>query len=295
MKVSVLGLGTMGKTVAHRLLERGHQVTVWNRTPGREGDLARHGARVAESISDAVTDAEVVLTLLTADEAVREVCVGDGGVREWLARGAALVEMSSVHPRTSRELAAAIGEERFADAPVLAGPATITSGEALCVVGGSASLVSSLRPLFDDLSSRCIRAGAAGAGTTVKLVFNLLFLQELVALSEAVALAQAAGLDQELVGELFRTSPMVPVGLQNRLADVLAGDHGGWFPIPLARKDIRLAIELGRDSGLDLQLAAATDMVYRRAEQLGHVDKDVAAVVEAVRSPGRRGRRDTLS
>ena len=131
MKVSVLGLGTVGRAVAERLLNRGHAVTVWNRTPGREGDLAGRGARVAVSIADAVTDAEAVLTLLTADDAVREVCLGDGGVRESLAPKAALVDMSSVHPRTSRELAATVGEDRFADAPILAGPATITSGEAL--------------------------------------------------------------------------------------------------------------------------------------------------------------------
>ncbi len=85
MKVSILGLGTMGQAVAGRLLDRGHPVTVWNRTPGREGDLPGRDARVAGSIADAVTGAEVVLTLLTADEAVREVCLGDGGVRESLA------------------------------------------------------------------------------------------------------------------------------------------------------------------------------------------------------------------
>jgi len=217
------------------------------------------------------------------------VCLGDGGVRESLAPKAALVDMSSVHPRTSRELAATVGEDRFADAPILAGPATITSGEALLVVGGPESLVARLRPLFDDLSARCVHGGPAGAGTTVKLVFNLLFLEELLALSEAVALAQAAGLDEAPVTELFHASAMVPVGLQNRLADVLGGDHRGWFPIPLARKDIRLAVELGRETGLDLQLAATTDLVYRQAEQLGHPDNDVAAVVEAVRSAQRRG------
>jgi 3-hydroxyisobutyrate dehydrogenase-like beta-hydroxyacid dehydrogenase len=123
----------------------------------------------------------------------------------------------------------------------------------------------------------------------VKLVFNLLFLQELLALAEAVALAQAAGLDEALVAELFSTSAMVPTGLQNRVNDLIGGDHAGWFPVPLARKDIRLAIELARESGLSLQLATTTARVYGDAERLGHTDHDVAAVVEAVRSAAAGG------
>jgi 3-hydroxyisobutyrate dehydrogenase-like beta-hydroxyacid dehydrogenase len=290
MRVSVLGLGTMGQAVAGRLLARGHTVTVWNRTPGRQHPLADHGARVAGSVADAVAGAEVVLTLLTADDAVREVCLGDGGVRESLAADAVLVDMSSVHPGTSHEVAAAVGEDRFADAPILAGPATVTSGEAMLVVGGTESVVARLRPLLGDLSARCIHGGPVGAGTTVKLVFNLLFLQELLALSEAVALAEAAGLDAPLISELFRTSAMVPAGLLNRLDDVLGGEHHGWFPIPLARKDLRLAIQLGRESGLDLRLAVATDRVYQLAGDLARPDDDVAAVVEAVRSTRPSGR-----
>jgi 3-hydroxyisobutyrate dehydrogenase-like beta-hydroxyacid dehydrogenase len=280
----------MGQAVAGRLLARGHTVTVWNRTPGRQHHLADHGARAAGSVADAVAGAEVVLTLLTADDAVREVCLGDGGVRESLAADAVLVDMSSVHPLTSREVAAAVGEDRFADAPILAGPATVTSGEALLVVGGTESVVARLRPLLGDLSARCIHGGPVGAGTTVKLVFNLLFLQELLALSEAVALAEAAGLDAPLISELFRTSAMVPAGLLNRLDDVLGGEHHGWFPIPLARKDLRLAIQLGRESGLDLRLAVATDRVYQLAGDLARPDDDVAAVVEAVRSTRPSGR-----
>jgi 3-hydroxyisobutyrate dehydrogenase-like beta-hydroxyacid dehydrogenase len=289
MKVGVLGLGTMGQAVAGRLLARGHEVTVWNRTPGREGDLPTVGARVAKGIAGAVTDAEVVLTLLTADEAVREVCLGKSGVLESLAPTAVLVDMSSVHPRTSRELATSFGAGRFADAPILAGPATITRGDALLVVGGSESLVARLQPLFGDLSARCVYGGPAGTGTTVKLVFNLLFLQELLALAEAVALAQAAGLDELLVAELFGTSAMVPTGLQSRVNDLIGGDHSGWFPVPLALKDIRLAMELAGESGLSLQLAATTARVYQDAERLGHTDRDVAVVVEAVRSAGARG------
>jgi 3-hydroxyisobutyrate dehydrogenase-like beta-hydroxyacid dehydrogenase len=284
MTVAVLGLGTMGMAVARRLLDRGYGVVVWNRTPGREGELAERGARVAVEIADAVAGCESVLTMLTDDNAVREVCLGDGGVQASLAPGAVLIDMSSVHPRTSRELSAAVGEDRFADAPILAGPATISNGDALFVVGGTAQLMNRLQGLFSDLGARWIHGGPAGTGTSVKLVFNLLFLEELVALSEAVALAQATGLDADLVRELFGISPLVPPGLHNRLANVLGGDHRGWFSIPLARKDLRLAMELGRETGIDLRLADVTERMYATAEDIADAHADVAAVVEAVRA-----------
>ena len=284
MRVAVLGIGTMGHAVALRLLERGHAVTVWNRSPHRTDDLPDKGARVASDIADAVQASEVVLTILTADEAVREVCLGDGGVRSRLGPDAVLVDMSSVHPRTSRELAAALGADRFIDAPILAGPATVLSGEAGLVVGGEIDTIRRLQPLWADLSARFLHTGPAGTGATMKLVSNLLFLEGLVSLSEAVVLAQRAGIDQGVLTDFLRTSSAVPAGLQNRLEDVLHGDHVGWFPVSLGRKDIRLARELGREHGVDLQLADAADDVYRQAELAGNGTKDVAAVVEAARA-----------
>jgi 3-hydroxyisobutyrate dehydrogenase-like beta-hydroxyacid dehydrogenase len=290
MRVAVLGIGTMGRAVATRLLERGHEVTVWNRSPGREGDLPDRGARVARDIAGACAGAEAVLTTLTADEAVCQVVLGPRGVLDSLDAGAVAVDMSSIHPRTSRELAAALGAERFLDAPILAGPHTILTGEALLIIGGEAAVIERLSPLWSDLSSRVVRGGPSGAGTTLKLVFNLLFLEELACLAEASVLGRAAGIDDALLEELFRASPMVPAGLLNRLDDLMHGDHRGWFPVPLARKDIRLARELGRESGLELQLAAAADALYERAESAGQVEEDVAVVIEAVRDSGRDGR-----
>ncbi len=284
MTVAVLGMGTMGTAVARRLLDRGHGVVVWNRTSGREGDLAQRGARVAPDIADAVAGCTTVLTLLTDDDAVREVCLGNGGVKASLAPEAVLIDMSSVHPRTSRELSSSIGEGRFADAPILAGPATISNGDALFVVGSTVELFQRQQGLFSDLGSRWIHGGPAGTGTSVKLVLNLLFLEDLAALSEAVTLARAARLDADLVRELFGISPLVPAGLQNRLANVLGSDHSGWFPIALARKDLRLAMELGREAGVELRLADVTEKLYAAAQDIADAHDDVAAVVEAVRA-----------
>jgi 3-hydroxyisobutyrate dehydrogenase-like beta-hydroxyacid dehydrogenase len=288
MRVAVLGIGTMGHAVAVRLLERGHAVSVWNRHPERTDDLREKGARVAIGIADAVGDNEVVLTLLTADDAVREVCLGHGGVRHALGAEAVLVDMSSVHPRTSREVAAAVGADRFVDAPILAGPATILGGTAGIVAGGEVATINGLQPLWTDLSAHVSHIGPAGSGATMKLVSNLLFLESLACLSEAVVLAQRAGIDESLLADFLRTSSAVPTGLHNRLDDVLHGDHDGWFSVSLGRKDLRLARELGQEQGAEMQVAAAADALYHQAELAGHGTDDVAAVVEAARSSLRR-------
>lgn len=289
MRVAVLGIGTMGHAVAVRLLECEHSVTVWNRHPHRTDDLPLKGAHLASDIADAVRNSEVVLTLLTADDAVREVCLGHGGVRDTLGAGAVLVDMSSVHPRTSREVAAGVGVDRFVDAPILAGPATVLSGAAGIVAGGEMATIQRLQPLWTDLSASFVHLGPAGSGATVKLVSNLLFLEGLACLSEAVVLAERAGVDAKLLADFLRSSPVVPSGLQNRLDDVLHGDHDGWFSVSLGCKDLRLARELGQEQGAELQLAAAAETLYLQAEHAGYGTKDVAAVVEAARSSSRRG------
>jgi 3-hydroxyisobutyrate dehydrogenase-like beta-hydroxyacid dehydrogenase len=282
MRIAVLGLGHMGSAIGGRLLDAGHELHVWNRTAARAEPLTARGAILEASPGAAVREAEVAITSLAEDEAVLGVVLGDDGVAECLPPSGVLADMSTVSPETSRRLAHAV-EGRFVDAPVLGAPQAVASGEATLLIGGPDELVDQLMPLFQQLTARQLRCGPAGSGTTVKVVANLLLLGQLTVLSEAVATAQANGVDDRLIAELGRT-PLVAPALHNRLDDVIHGDHQGWFSARLGHKDVRLAQDLARSGGLDLAVAATVEALFDQAIAAGLGDRDITAVVEAVRA-----------
>ncbi len=282
MRIAVLGLGAMGSAIAGRLLDAGHEVHVWNRTAARAEPLTARGAVLEASPGTAAGSVEVAITSLADDEAVLGVVLGDDGVAERLPSSGALVDMSTVSPETSRRLAGAL-PGRFVDAPILGAPAAVAAGQTTILIGGPDELVDRLMPVFQPLSARQLRCGPPGCGTTVKVVANLLLLGQLSVLSEAIATAQASGVDDDLIAALGRT-PLVAPALHNRLDDVIHGDHEGWFSARLGRKDVRLARSLARSGGLDLALGAVVEELFDQAVAAGLGDRDITAVVEAVRA-----------
>lgn len=285
MHVAVLGLGAMGSAIAGRLMESGHTLWVWNRTPERADPLVARGGQRARTPREAVREAEVAFTSLSDDEAVREVVLGSGGALDALDAGAVLVDASTVGPRTSRDLALAAGG-RFVAGPILGGPAAVAGHQATVLLGGEPSLLDRLQPLFEDLFPRQVRCGPPEAAAVTKIVANLLLVGQLAVLAEAVVTAQANGIDEELIGALGRM-PLVAPALQNRLDDVIHGDHEGWWSARLGQKDVRLARSIAADRGLELSLAATVDAMLDRTIAAGLGDRDVAAVVEAVRAARR--------
>ena len=282
MHVAVVGLGAMGSAIAGRLLDGGHDLRVWNRSAGRGEELTGRGAVRAGSVAEAVRDAEVVVTSLSDDAAVRAVVAGEDGVAAALGASAVLVDASTVSPDTTRAVATAVGG-RLVACPILGAPAAVAAGEATLLVGGEDGAVSRVAAVLDGISSRQLRCGPAPSATTAKICANLLLLGQLSVLAETVATGQANGLPDDLLLTLGRT-PLVAPALQNRLEDVVNGDHAGWFSARLGLKDVRLARSLAAKAGLDLAVATAVDSLYVQAVSTGLGDRDITAVVEAVRS-----------
>jgi 3-hydroxyisobutyrate dehydrogenase-like beta-hydroxyacid dehydrogenase len=285
MEVAVLGLGAMGGAIAGRLLDAGHTVRVWNRTPERADPLVARGAERAATPAEAARGTEVVIASLSDEEAVRDVILGDGGALHPLDPGAVLVDASTVAPETSHDLARASGG-RFVAAPILGAPSAVAEHQATVLLGGDAAVLDRLQPLLEQLFARQVRCGPPQAAATAKIVANLLLLGQLAVLSEAVATAQATGLDDDLVATLGRM-PLVAPALHNRLDDVIHGDHRGWFAVRLGQKDLRLAQSVASRAGLELGVASSVEALFDRAAASGLGDRDVAAVVEAVRASRR--------
>jgi len=281
MRVAVIGMGNMGRAFATRALERGHRVLVWNRSPGRAAAVVARGA-VEASLESAVGDADVVLLVLSDDEAVLEVCGGDNGIVASLGSSAVLVNVSTVSPDTVRHLAAVGPVDRVLDAPVMGAPENVAAGHGRFFVGGPLPTIRSCDPLWTDLGVGYTHCGAVGTASIMKLISNLLLITGVASLAEAIATARRHGIPDDLLQDVFSQSPVISPTSALRLNSVLDPHHPGWFSPALARKDVRLAVGLAQQSGLVVRVGPATDALLSAVIESGGEWPDFSAVIEAL-------------
>ena len=283
MRLGILGLGSMGRAFADVALEKGHQVTVWNRSAGRAGDLVSKGAIEADTPGRAVQDSEVALVVVADDEAVLSVCLGNGGVLGALPPEGILAVVSTVSPDTVRQLASAGPEGKVLDSPVMGSPSAVAAGRGSFFVGGPRSTVSGLETLWSELGTGFTYCGDVGAGATMKIVSNLLLITGVAALAEAIATARQEGVSDDLLKRVFADSFVVSPATKVRLESLFDESHPGWFTPALARKDVRLAVGLAGEAEVGVRIGPATEALLSAVLDNNDSWPDFTAVIEAFR------------
>jgi 3-hydroxyisobutyrate dehydrogenase-like beta-hydroxyacid dehydrogenase len=282
MDIAVLGMGRMGSALATRLLHGGHRVTVWNRTKGKAGQAVSGGAREAHSVADAVRGVDVVVTMLSNDDAVRAVAYGDLGAS--IGDRTIYVNCSTVSPALNTALAGAF-PARFLALPVLGSPDAVRTGQAVYLAGGDGSVVDRLTPALRSLSATIHRYDTAALASTAKLATNLLLLSEITALAESFAVGRCGGLSDDQLRELLGSCALVAEGIRNRFEAILTGLHDGWWTTVLGAKDAGIAINVARACNIELPGAEVVKRLYDEAAASGLGHADVAAVTELYRRP----------
>jgi len=278
--IAVLGLGAMGSAMAARLLDAGHDLTVWNRTPGRDGGLVSAGARRGETPADAVRDAEVVVTMLTDPPALDAVLFGPDGASYAIPDTATLIEMSTVGPT-----AIASAAERLSvpvlDAPVLGSVPSVETGKLVILVGGDRAVFDRHIELLSILGTP-IYLGPSGSGAWLKLVNNAASTATLVALGELLALTDRAGLEIDSVLQGLEAGPLA--SLIERWRPRLKGeDQASYFRLALARKDLALVFDEAEREGVDLSVAETAAARCDEAIGAGLGEEDFGAIVPFLR------------
>jgi 3-hydroxyisobutyrate dehydrogenase-like beta-hydroxyacid dehydrogenase len=263
MKIAVLGMGRMGRALAGRLMENGHEVTVWNRSPGKAPELVEKGASEAKSAQSAVTGAEMAITSLANDAAVRDVAWGDEGIRSALPQGSVYVEASTISPALSEELND--GFPRFAAMPILGSPSQVAAGQAMYLIGAEESVAKAIEPLFPGLSEKTFRYDKPSVASSAKVAVNLLLLDGVVALAESFAVGRAGGLTDDQLRELLGNSPMVAPGLKYRFEGILTGEQETFWTTVLGAKDAGLALDLAKAASIDLPVTRTARDLYEEA------------------------------
>ena len=275
--VAFCGLGAMGAPMAARLLDAGHELRVWNRTPGKAASLIDAGAIEAGSPAEAAAGAEVVVTMLADPAAVTEV-VFDADLRS----GTTLVEMSTIGPDAVRSLAARLPDGTdVLDAPVLGSVPQATEGTLKIFVGGDAEVFERRRQVLEAMGTPR-HLGPLGAGAAMKLVANSTLGALMTGLAEALALADGLGLNEPDVLDILSDSP-IGVTAKGKRPLIESGVYKPNFTLRLAAKDLRLVTEAAEAAGVELRLAAAARSWLERADGHGLGDLDYSAVIADVR------------
>jgi len=288
--------------MAARLLEAGHDLVVWNRSPDRAAELVDKGARPAGSPAEAASSADAVVTMLATPDALEAVVFGPGGGRNaigtsrdatggglasGLRTGATLIEMSTVGPVAVRELAERLPDGvEVLDAPVLGSVPQATDGSLKIFVGGADEVFERWRPVLEVLG-RPVRFGPLGSGAAMKLVANSTLGAVMSAVGEALALADGLGLNQALVLDTLAESP-VGATVSSKRPLIESGEYQPNFALALAAKDLRLVDEAARRVGIDAWVAAAARAHFDDAHRAGLGELDYSAVIAHVRATGDR-------
>ena len=276
MKLGIAGIGRMGAAIAERLLEHGHQVTVWNRTPAKAEALRAHGAAVAATPAALATAADIILTILTDADAIAATYDGPQGLLSGAVTGKLFVEISTVRPEIQRALDVRVRARgaTMIDCPVGGTTGPAREGKLLAFVGGDAADLARARPMLEQLCRRIEHVGPVGAGASLKLAINLPLLVYWQAVGEALALCQPLGLDPTRLISIFADSSGGPNALKTRgpvLAAALAGNAPAnvTFDIDLICKDLSTMIAEAESLGYDLPVAARSLECFQAASRAG--------------------------
>lgn len=288
VEVAILGVGRMGGAMAGTLRRAGFPVHVWNRSPERARDVAStHDAQLATSSGDAVSSADVVISSLADDDAVRETYTGPDGVAATLHEGQVVLEMSTIAPRTVREIGPAVEANGAAllDAPVSGSVSVVEQGSLTIMVGGDAEALERARPVLDALATKVVHVGPLGTGATMKLAVNDLIHAIDVGLSEALVLAERAGVERSVAYDLFAGgAAAAPFVLYKREAFEHPDETRPAFMLDLMAKDLDLILALAREVGARMDQAVQNRATVQDALDAGFSGHDLSAVAAYLRA-----------
>jgi 3-hydroxyisobutyrate dehydrogenase-like beta-hydroxyacid dehydrogenase len=277
MRVAFLGLGIMGRPMAANLVKAGHDVTVWNRTPGKTVE----GAKSAASPAEAARGAEVVWMSVSDTAAVESILFGPQGVEQSLTTGMVVADSSTISPTATRKFAERVRARgaQYVDTPMTGSKMGAEAGSLIFIVGGEESAIEKIKPLFAAMGKLFFRVGETGKGQAAKLAMNLQIALIYEGFAEGLTLAAKLGVDAETLLPLINASMIRSGVVEYKAPFVLKRDFTPNFPMKLMHKDIRLMLEAAKEARVKLPALEIVEELYDVAVEDGSGDLDYSAVI----------------
>jgi 3-hydroxyisobutyrate dehydrogenase-like beta-hydroxyacid dehydrogenase len=279
-----IGLGTMGGHMVARLLNKGHSVTGYNRTQSKAEWLVKKGMMLAQTPREVAEASDVVFAMVTNGPALREVAEGRDGLIAGLGPGKYFVDISTVYPDLSREIAEkvrAVGAD-MVDSPVSGSVITLQEGHLSLMVGGRAEAFEALTPILQDIGPKVTHVGGNGLALSMKIAVNLSLAVQMLAFSEGVLLAEKSGIPRQTAVDVLCNSAIASPMVKYRGPFVLQQPEEAWFDVNMMQKDMLLAMELGRKLDVPLPTTAVTNEFLTAARGMNWTKLDFAVVFDVL-------------
>lgn len=282
MRLGWIGLGDMGQVIVPRLISAGHQVTGWNRTRSKADPLVSQGMVWADSPREVAAASDFVFSMVTDAKAVTAVALGDDGVIAGLSSAGVYLDMSTIDPYTSREVASAFTERGLTmlDAPLSGSPVTIKGGTASTMVGGDRAAYEKVEPVLYDIGSKVSYIGPSGTAVQMKVAINLTLIVEMVVFCESVALAEKGGVDRAVAVDAMLKSVVASPVMGYRGPFILEMPDKPLADVTLQQKDMILALEVARRQGSPAPLGAVANELLNACRGLGIDHRDFVTVFD---------------
>jgi 2-hydroxy-3-oxopropionate reductase len=281
MKIGFIGLGIMGKPMSKNLIKAGYELIVVDRNQIAVDEVVAAGAKSAANAKAAAEQADIIITMLPNSPHVKEVVLGENGVLEGAKKGSILIDMSSIAPLVSRELAEKLGEKgiEMLDAPVSGGEPKAIDGTMSVMVGGKQEVFEQCYPVMKAMAGSVVRTGEVGAGNVTKLANQVIVALNIAAMAEALVLASKAGVEPDLVYQAIRGGLAGSTVLDAKAPLVMDRKFDPGFRINLHIKDLSNALETSHDIGVPLPLTAAVMEMMQALKVDGMGDADHGSLV----------------
>ena len=279
-----VGLGVMGSQMVSRLLEKGHQVTGYNRTRSKAQWLIDKGMKWGDSPRAVGAAADFTFVMVTNSEALHSIADGPDGLLAALGAGKILIDMSTVSPAASRALAAKVrtkGAEML-DAPVSGSVVTLQQGKLSVMVGGRRETFERVKSVLEDIGPKVTHVGDNGLALSMKIATNLSLAVQMLAFCEGVLLAEKSGIARETAVDVLVHSAIASPMIQYRGPFVLKMPEEAWFNVNMMQKDMLLALEMGRQLDVPLPSTATTNELLTAARGMGLASQDFAVIFEVL-------------
>lgn len=283
-KIAFVGLGIMGKPMSKNLLKAGHSVVVFDVAPAPVADVVAAGGTAAKSSKEAASQADVIITMLPDGPEVEAAVLGPGGILEGAAKGATVVDMSSISPVVAQKVGAACAAKgvEFLDAPVSGGEPKAIEGTLAIMVGGDAKAFEKIEPILKNMGASVTLTGPVGAGNVTKLANQIMVAVNIAAMGEALTLATKAGLDPEVVFNAVKGGLAGSTVLNAKAPMVISRNFQPGFRIALHQKDLRNALLAAESMKVSLPLTGIVQNQLMALMNDGKGSLDHSAIVTFV-------------
>ena len=280
--VGFIGLGIMGKPMAENLIEAGYDLVAYNRTREKAEEL--DGAEVAETPKEVAEQSDIIITMLPDSPQVEEVLAGDEGVLEGITEGALIVDMSTISPVVTEELAKKAEEKGASvlDAPVSGGDVGAIDGSLSIMVGGGEEDFGRALPLFEVMGNTVTHVGRVGTGQVVKAANQIVVALTIEAVSEALVLGSKGGVPPEKILDVLGGGLAGNKVMELKREKMLEHSFDPGFRVELHHKDLGIALAAGREYGVTLPVTAIVDQMFETLKMLGRGDQDHSALLTLI-------------